>query len=176
MDPQIQEVLDHYLITRLINEYCHGCDRLDELRMAGVYAEDSWDDHGANKCSGQELSRRVMKELPHTEVCSHMMGQTLINSRADEAGAESVFLATIVTRRPDGVALCNQLGGRYVDSLIKQDGAWKIKHRVCVRDWSISHEVTVDWLDHGCHVKGRRDNDDPSFAALGLRHSSAVTG
>jgi hypothetical protein len=46
MNPVLQEVIDHHEIRKVMSVYCHGCDRGDEARMASVYLEQSWDDHG----------------------------------------------------------------------------------------------------------------------------------
>ena len=35
LNAELQEMLDHYQITKMLKEYCHGCDRLDATRMAG---------------------------------------------------------------------------------------------------------------------------------------------
>jgi hypothetical protein len=37
MDKRLQELLDHHDIAQTLKEYCHGCDRGDEDRMASVY-------------------------------------------------------------------------------------------------------------------------------------------
>lgn len=174
MDDQIKEIIDHYQITKLINEYCHGCDRMDAVRMAAIYAADSWDDHGANKCAGPEYVRRAIEEMPKTIVCSHLMGQTLIEVTGDKAGAESLFIATVRTGGTDGQLIHNQLGGRYVDSLVRESGAWKVKKRIVVRDWSLSQPVYADWLEGRPHVQGQRSNEDPSFAVLGILHSQSA--
>ena len=42
--------------------------------------------------------------------------------------------------------MLNQLGGRYVDRLVREDGRWRIAERTCVREWSISHPLENDWL------------------------------
>jgi hypothetical protein len=172
MEKRLQEMLDHYEITKLLSEYCHGCDRLDEVQMAGVYAKDSWDDHGPNKCPGPEFAARIMKEMQAVNMCSHLMGQALIRVNGDEAGAESYFVATV--RRPtrDGGEMLNQLGGRYVDTLVREDGRWRIKKRICIRDWSMSQPIAEDWLQGAGFVPGRQSNQDPSFAVLGIKHSA----
>jgi hypothetical protein len=76
----------------------------------------------------------------------------------------------------DGKEILMQLGGRYVDVLIREDGVWKVKNRTCVRDWSITHPITEDWLKGVKWVQGKRSNEDPSFAALGIRHSGIPGG
>lgn len=171
MDARLQEMLDHYEITKLLYEYCHGCDRTDQVRMAAVYAKDSWDDHGPNKCPGPEFAARTMEAMPATNMCSHLMGQSLVTINGDEAGAESHFIATVRSPAEDGGERLDQLGGRYVDTLVREDGRWKIKKRICVRDWSISQPIANDWLASAGFVQGQRSNNDPSFAALGIVHS-----
>ena len=63
-ESRMQEMLDHYEITKAINLYCHGCDRGDHDTMVGVYLEDSWDDHGANKCPVPNLSGAPWPHCP----------------------------------------------------------------------------------------------------------------
>ncbi len=171
MDSRLQEMLDHHEITKLLYEYCHGCDRADEVRMASVYAADSWDDHGANKCPGPEFAARTMKTMTSTNMCGHLLGQTLINVRGEEAGAETSFIATVRAPSNEGGEHLHQIGGRYVDTLVREEGRWKIKTRLCVKDWSISQPIVSDWLAGRPYVQGERSNMDPSFAALGIQHS-----
>jgi len=172
MEQRLQEMLDHYEITKLLNEYCHGCDRRDQTHMASVYAKDSWDDHGPDKCPGPEFAARTMTAMRAIHMCSHLLGQALIRVNGDQAGAESYFIATV--RRPveGGGETLNQLGGRYVDTLVRVDGQWRIKKRVCVRDWSISVPIASDWLAKAGFVQGHMSNADPSYAVLGIQHSS----
>ncbi len=172
MDARLQEMLDHYEITKTLKEYCHGCDRCDEARMASVYLEDSWDDHGIFREAGPAFAKLMTHEVSTTtNSLSHMLGQSLINVDGDEAGAETYFLAVMHNTRDDGAKMCNQLGGRFVDKLLRQNGRWRIKHRVVVHDWSISMPVESDWTAHAELQEGQRSNADPSFAALGLVHS-----
>jgi hypothetical protein len=174
MDARLQEMLDHYEITRTLNEYCHGCDRCDEPRMRSVYLEDSWDDHGVVKAPGPEFTRVMTEQiLTNTHSLFHMLGQSLIKVAGDEAGAETYFLAVSRDRREDGAEMCNQLGGRFVDKLRREDGQWRIKHRVVVHDWSISLPIEADWTADAGLREGERSNADPAFAVLGRVHAGA---
>lgn len=174
MDERLQEMLDHYEITKTLAEYCHGCDRCDEAHMTGVYLEDSWDEHGVTGAPGPEFAR-VMTDriLNSTNSLSHLLGQSLIKVTGDEAGAETYFLAVARTTRDDGVEICNQLGGRFVDKLQRENGRWLIKHRCAVRDWSISIPIERDWTVDEELTEGQRSNADPSFAVLGTAHTSS---
>jgi hypothetical protein len=171
MDPRLQEMLDHYEIRKTLSEYCHGCDRCDEERMGGVYLEDSFDDHGNFRAPGPEYVRLMTAEvLATTTSLSHLLGQSLIRVDGDAAGAETYFLAVLRTPRGDGGETCHQLGGRFIDKLHRVDGAWRIKHRCVVRDWSISLAVEQDWVAQNGLRNGARSNEDPAFAALGRLH------
>jgi hypothetical protein len=174
MDPRLQEIIDHHEITQMLKEYCHGCDRCDEQRMGSVYHEDSFDDHGNFKASGPEFVRLITAEiLATTSSLFHMLGQSLIKVDGEEAGAETYFFAVSRDAREDGVQMCNQLGGRFVDKLERRNGRWRIKHRVVVRDWGISLPIEADWTAKAGLTDGQRSGADPSFAALGRVHGAA---
>lgn len=38
MDERLQEMLDHYEITKTLSEYCHACGRCDEARLNPIRA------------------------------------------------------------------------------------------------------------------------------------------
>ena len=167
MDRRLQNMLDHHEITRVLTEYCHGCDRCDERHMASVYWDDSWDDHGVHKAPGPQYARIAIPEIrDDTQVLSHHLGQSLIDVDGDKAGAETYFIAVTRTTSTDGRQLCNQLGGRYVDRFERREGVWKIKNRVTVRDWSVSLKVEEDVFALAQLTPGRRSADDPSCRVL----------
>ncbi len=57
MEDELQEMLEHFRIRKVLAEYCRGSDRADEPLMASNYAADSWDDHGVvAQCLEQEQS------------------------------------------------------------------------------------------------------------------------
>lgn len=171
MDPRLQEMLDHYEIRKTLAEYCHGCDRCDAVAMGGVYLEDSWDDHGRRQAAGAEFTQAMLAEvLETTDSLYHQLGQSTIRIDGEEAGAETYFLAVSVTRRGDGAEMCNQLGGRFVDRLRRDDGRWLIERRIVVRDWAISLAVEQDWTADAGLKPGQRSAADPAFAVLRRAH------
>lgn len=174
MNERIQEMLDHYEITKLLATYCHGIDRMDEQRAASVYARVSWDDHGPHANTGPAFIRGVMERMGSgaTVADTHILGQTQVNIEGDQAGAETYFLFFGHKVRDDGSEVLLQLGGRYVDRLIKEEGNWKIANRVCVRDWSVTTPINEDWLRGVSWVNGKRSSDDPSYPVLGIAHST----
>ena len=172
MDARLQEMWDHHEIRKTLAEYCHACDRADAELMASVYTgDDSFDDHGKVKAPGPEYAR-VMTGiiLERTEAVSHILGQSLIRVEGDSAAAETFFFALLRLHGKDGPPRLNQLAGRFVDRLERIDGVWKIKHRACVRDTSITLQVDQDDYATFGFMAGTRDSGDPGAALMGIAH------
>jgi hypothetical protein len=171
VEQDLQEMVDHFQIRKVLAEYSRGCDRADEPLMASIYAADSWDDHGTVKAPGAEFSRIMCAQVKErTESLSHLLGQSLISIDGDSAGAETYFIAVARDTAEDGTPMCNQLGGRFVDQLIRENGRWKVKHRKVLRDWSVAIPLHHDWVLSNTLTPGERSNADHSYAVLGQVH------
>jgi hypothetical protein len=172
MDPRIQEVLDHHDIRKLLATYCHACDRADGELMGSLYTgAGSFDDHGLVRAAGPEYARQMTELInSRTQVVTHILGQSLIEVQGDEAAAETFFLGLMRVSAPDGAPLLNQLAGRFIDRLVRVDGAWKIRHRIAVRDTSITFRVEQDMQSSYGMQAGTRDANDPGVALFGIAH------
>lgn len=168
MNDLLAEMLDHYAITRTIAGYCRGVDRMDQAGIVDAYASESWDHHGDFRGSGEDFAESAIRIMQSgvSHHGSHMLGQTSVKLNGDEAGAETYFFATSCRPASDGREMLNQMGGRYVDRLVREDGAWKIKDRICVRDWSISLPVEEDWLKNHDFIQGERSRSDASYQVV----------
>jgi hypothetical protein len=174
MDSQLQEMRDHHEIRKVLTLYCHACDRGDAELMASVYTgEDSFDDHGLVQAPGPEYATKMTANIrERTDAVWHVLGQSMITVDGDTAGAETFFLGYMRLKPNDGVAKLNQLAGRFIDRLVRIDGQWKIKHRTCVRDTSITLRVEED-MQAGYGMKpGTRDGADLGAALIGVAHRS----
>ena len=173
-DERLQELWDHHEIRQMLATYCHGCDRADEAEMASVYCEESWDDHGPDKCDGKVFTQRILEKARQTtKVVSHMLGQSLIRVNGSAASAETYFVATLIADTNPGERM-TQLGGRYVDTLEREQDTWRIKERLCVRDWSSTGEIDPGYLATAGFVEGRRGSADVSWEKLGLVPETAA--
>jgi hypothetical protein len=172
MDAELQELLDHHRIRRTLQDYCFACDRADELAIAELYVEDSWDDHGVVRAPGREYAKvMTARLLENSRSISHHLGQSTVRLAGDTAGAETYYLAVMVTVDEGGRETCNQMGGRFIDELVRRDDRWLIKHRRIVRDWGISLPVVSDWTSTAGLPDGRRSGEDLAFEVLGRRHN-----
>jgi hypothetical protein len=169
---RLQEMLDYHDIRKLLNTYCHGCDRGDGAMMHSVYAEDSWDDHGRYKGKGKDFTETVMRSFADGNTkCVHLLGQSMINVSGDRAGAETYFLATILNKDAQQGERITLLAGRYVDVLERSSDGWKIKDRLVVRDWSRDLAAGADPLAHDNFSEAKLSGEDASYQALGFEHS-----
>jgi len=177
MDQRVQELWDHHEIRQLLATYCHGCDRADEAEMASVYCDESWDDHGPNKCDGKAFTYLILAQARQTtRVVSHLLGQSLIRVEGDHAAAETYFVATLIADNPGGEGTSErmtQLGGRYVDTLARERGAWRIEERLCVRDWSSVGPIDPGYLKTSGFIEGTRGPADVSWEKLGIQPQPA---
>ena len=168
------EMIDHFQIRKLLAQYSRGCDRADLPLMASIYAADSWDDHGIVQATGAEYSSIMCNRVKtETESLSHLLGQSLITIDGDQAGAETYFIAIARDTAADGTPMCNQLGGRFIDQVIRENGQWKVKHRKVLRDWSVAIPLHHDWVLSNTLTRGERSNDDHSYAVLGTIHGGS---
>lgn len=171
LEAKLRKIADHHDIRQTLAEYCHACDRADEALMASLYTDDSFDDHGLVRAPGAEYAEKMTKlVVDRTEAVWHVLGQSLIKVDGDEAGAETFFLGIMRLNPQDGTSKINQLAGRFVDKLVRVEGKWKIKHRTCVRDTSITLTVEEDMQASYGLVPGGRDANDLGVALVGIAH------
>ena len=172
IDARLGHMLDHHEIREALTAYCHACDRADEAMMAACYTgDDSFDDHGLVRAPGPEYARLMTANIvERTDAVWHVLGQSAIKVDGDSAAAETFFLGLMRLKPQDGISRLNQLAGRFVDRLERIDGQWKIKHRTCVRDTSITLRVDEDMQAGYGLAPGTRDASDPGAALLGLAH------
>ncbi len=172
MDAQLRELWDHHKIRQLLATYVRGCDRSDQIEMASVYCENSWDDHGRRKGDGKTYAKAAIESAAAAaNVVSHQLGQSYIVVNGDSAGAETYFIATVLYPVEGARESLNQLGGRFVDRLEREKGEWKVKKRIVVREWSYTQQISEDWLADAGFTPARRGQTDVSYEALWMEHS-----
>ncbi|HKX78461.1 MAG TPA: nuclear transport factor 2 family protein [Novosphingobium sp.] len=175
MNEQLQELVDRMEIQKLIAIYCQGCDRYDAVRMAEPFHPDSIVDHGHTHApAGEFVSEALPAQREHCSMVWHQMGQSLIEVNGEEAKAESYMLVAIRGSGDDDKRL-DLMGGRLVDTFVKEAGKWAIKTRLQIRDWSFSTTIEHDQLARAHFAEGQPGANDPGLIALGLLHSGRLT-
>ena len=167
---EIQRLRDHEEIRQLMYRYARGVDRSSAAMIASVYAEGGTDKHGLFDGPGPEFAGHVAHIGMQTPdlVGNHHITNIFIEIDGDTARTETYFLAIHPHQDPDDKIRMALMSGRYIDSLVRENGTWGIMRRVVTSDFSLNDIFGEPWH----HVvptpdgflKGGRGPADPSHA------------
>ncbi len=161
------ERLGHIQAIRdVLARYWRGIDRCDVELVRSTYHPDAYDDHGYYKgpIDGflESLPTVVWPTFHRTQ---HFSGHIAVELESPQsASVESYAEAHHITPLESEPVEDLVYGFRYVDRFERrEDGAWRIAHRVCVWDWQRTDEGLGMNLGD-TYFRGSRDHDDPVFA------------
>lgn len=158
----LQQLLDRQAITDLIYSYCRSVDRLDIPLGHSVWHEDGIADYGdIYQGPGKGVIDLICEQHRLLLHHSHQIANILITLDGDKAGSESYVHATL---RLESNAELQQIDiwARYIDCWSRRDARWGLDKRTVVIDFDEIRSVT----EMARHQRGRRDQNDPSYAAL----------
>lgn len=154
---------DRREICELIYRYCRAVDRLDLEGVRATYAADGVDHHTGFSGAADEYVTWLGGLLPHFDGTMHIVGNQLVDLHGGEAVAETYGQAVHWGTPSDDPALNFTSGFRYVDHLVRRNGAWRIRERWAVREWTRSEAGRL--LPPGAPgPRPARDETDPLFA------------
>ena len=162
---------DRQAITDQLHHYCRAMDRIDRDLGYAVWHEDGLAEYGPlYSGSARGFVDWVCETHGNLIAHSHRISNILIRLTGDRAESEAYVNATLRFEQ-DGQLRQANVYGRYVDRWSRRDDRWAIDRRVYIQDFDDVRDVdtllTGGW--------GRRDREDPSYAALpGAAAPSAV--
>lgn len=160
----LAQLADKHAITEQIYRYCRSVDRLDVPLGHSVFHDDATADYGANyKGTGRGAIDWICASHRQLLFHSHQVSNVLVELDGDRAGSEAYVTATLRMER-EGRLVQMEVWGRYCDRWSRRDGLWRIDHRDSLIDYDSIREVTP----MQSHDRARRDETDPSYAALGV--------
>ena len=163
MDPQL--LVDRDEIHRLVLSYCRAVDRLQYDDIRAVYARDGIDHHTGFDGGADEYVAWLRRGLPHLDGTMHIVGNHLAEISGDRAVAETYGTAVHWGSPADEPALNFTTGFRYVDDLVREDGAWRVQERWAVREWTRSDAGRRREAERP-GPQGSRDDSDPVYRLL----------
>jgi hypothetical protein len=167
MSDDLRELLDKQAIREMLYRYCRGVDRLDRALTRACWHDDGTADYpGLYEGGADGLVDAIWAAHDTMQTHSHQMTNMLIEIACDRAVSETYVTVALRTRSSERDILTR---GRYVDRWSRRDGRWGIDHRHYVSDWM--NYVDVSDLPASEQV-GRRDEDDPSYAAFAALRKS----
>lgn len=169
VDTRLQELLDREAIRDCIYRCCRGIDRIDEMALRSAYWPDAVCRHGAQRSTGAEFVDAALVALRAGGRTSHMIGNILIELRAETAAVESYFRTILGGRDAQGMPQETLLAGRYVDRFERRDAEWRIAARTVVYDWirqaTLPTEIDSDVFGSR-QPSGARKPADPLYELL----------
>lgn len=133
---KLRDILERDAIRQVLEGYVRGNDRNDEATMRAAYWDDGYDDHGPFKGNAQDFCTWAAPLAKQTSGHQHFLGQSVISVEGDRASTETYYMYCAENGRAPQPNVVGALAGRYVDTLERRGGVWKILHRVTVVDWS----------------------------------------
>jgi hypothetical protein len=148
-------------IERVLKRYCRSMDRIDADLGYTVWHDDGAADYGPIfQGSGRGFIDWVCEYHRTLDAHSHQIANILIDVRGERAASETYVTVALLFRK-DSRALLTTGKGRYLDTWSRRAGRWAVDARRYMHDFAITQEVDP------MLGSGRRDRDDPSYAALG---------
>jgi hypothetical protein len=137
------EAADRLAIRELVEAYAHCADRRDAKGQMSLFTADTHfvaymnakDPTPSQELHSREALAPVFAELDKYDATTHFIGQsTIFTLTGDRATGETYCLAHHVTVDAGGRRLM-LASLRYLDELVKMDGAWLFAERRLYVDW-----------------------------------------
>ena len=139
----MNELLDQFAISLLIEQYFYGVDRRDAALIRNCFADEATysSDAGAlNMDSGDEIGRRLGRGGRYAQT-SHIRSSQRIEVTGDTATADTYAIAYLVTDTTAGGAVLVR-GLQYRDTLARKADGWKIVRRHHSTKWQYEETCT----------------------------------
>jgi hypothetical protein len=159
----VQRLIDENAVKKVVVDYCHGIDFLDEDLLRSTYWDDATEDHQPFLGNALEYFTWVLEVLRESDWTSHTItNQRIVDLEGDVA--RTVTYVTSVHGRTDenGNKVLHTVEGRYCDRLERRDGVWRFAHRTFVSTWNNSQPHALAYAP-GVLRDSIRSKDDKSY-------------
>jgi ketosteroid isomerase-like protein len=138
------EAADRLAIRELFDAYAHCADRRDAKGQMALFTEDTRflvymdarNPEPTQDLHGREALAPVFDALNAYVATMHFNGQSTVELDGDRATGESYCLAHHLTEAGDGSRTLMVASIRYLDTFVKQDGAWLFAERRLMVNWT----------------------------------------
>lgn len=139
-----QQAADRLAIRELVDAYAHCADRRDAKGQMDLFTRDTrflvfYDlasEEPSQELHGRESLAPVFDDLNQYVATMHFNGQSTVELDGDRATGESYCLAHHLTEAEDGTRTLMVASIRYLDTFVRQDGAWLFAERRLMVNWT----------------------------------------
>jgi hypothetical protein len=141
---ELKELLEREKIRNCIARVARGEDRRNGELISGSYWPGAIIDYGIFAGSFDDYLTRVVPGSAAIIVTQHVLGQSVIELRADTALVETQVTSyhRVAAGAEDRDTV---IGGRYLDWMEKRGCEWRIAQRTMLYDWYQDMGRSVDW-------------------------------
>jgi len=104
----------------------------------------------------------------NTDALKHLIGPPLVRTNGDRAVSEANVTISVRTMTPFG-EVDSTTSGRFLDRLIKQDGAWKIQERVAIYEKDRLDPLDLQPLPASFYETAKQFPKEIKFLAMALK-------
>ena len=138
------EAADRLSIWELFDAYAHCANRRYARGQMALFTEDTHfvvymdaqDPEPTQDLHNREALAPVFDALNAYVATMHFNGQSTVELDGDQATGESYCLAHHLTEAQDGSRTLMVASIRYLDTFVKQDGAWLFAERRLMVNWT----------------------------------------
>ena len=138
-------VADEQALLRLAERYAQAVDRRDADALVSVFTEDGIIARPGSVWQGHEKLRGIIARLNtlYGATFHSVRNQTAVID-GDAAEGETYCVAMHILNSADGQRTRMDMGIRYQDSFVRQDGVWRFGRRELIVDWVENTELTQE--------------------------------
>ncbi len=138
------ELGDRIAIRQLVDAYAHCADRRDAAGQMALFTTDTvfqvfMDSKVAEPTfviHGRDGLAPVFADLNQYHATTHFNGQSSVELAGDHGTGETYCIAHHLTVKEDGQRSFMVASLRYLDTFVRQDGAWLFAERKLLVDWT----------------------------------------
>ena len=148
MEAEFRETIDREAIRACVARLARGEDRRDAALIRACWWPEATFDYGVHNGDFETYLAWVVPGADAIKDTQHLLGQSYIELSGDTARAEThVFSYHRVDMGSgeNGGERDTCIGGRYLDTMAKRAGEWRIADRVMLYDWEQDWGAAADW-------------------------------
>lgn len=129
-------IADEHALLHLAELYAQAVDRRDADALVSLFIEDGIIERPGSLWRGHEKLRGIVARLNtlYTSTFHTVRNQTIVIDGANAHG-ETYSVAMHILNSTDGDRTQMDMGIRYQDSFVRQDGVWLFAKRELIVDW-----------------------------------------
>lgn len=128
IDERVARVEAELAVRNLIADYALGLDTGDAERFMSVWSREATWVNGGTPYSGREAIRtEVERQWGRRSLVHHWTTNSSVS--VDVEAGRAVALSDVHVRAVDAGGAGSHVGGRYRDSFVREDGAWRMSRR-----------------------------------------------